>query len=287
MQEEVLENGLRVFNYSDFISIKFDYKRISEISSFIKENNVKSIYFGKDESYECVDLTCLKEWIQIEIISINTNTISVKNFPILTNVKELYINDYTQEIDFNKFPNLNKCTLDWTNKLRNLHNCDKLNYLIIWKFKPKEKNLSSLKGLTKLEYLEIHQGNITTLEGIENLISLKELELHYATKLLTLANINQLKKTLNRLFIDNSKKIKDHSIVRELKKIKVLALNDCGDIKSLEFIKDMPNLQELRFVNSNVIDGNLLPCLGLKSVLFNNKRHYTHKCEEINNLKNR
>ena len=61
----------------------------------------------------------------------------------------------------------------------------------------------------------------------------------------------------------------------------MLSLNNCAEISSLKFIQKMKSLEDLRFVKTNVKDGDLSYCEGLKYVGFLPKRHYSHKPENF------
>lgn len=78
------------------------------------------------------------------------------------------------------------------------------------------------------------------------------------------------------------KKIKNYGVVSQIKGLKILRFNDCGSIPNIRFLKEMPNLEDFRFVDTNVLDGDLTPCFGLKSVGFFKKKHYSHTPGELN-----
>eukprot|EP01133_Synstelium_polycarpum_P010113 gene10113-11789_t len=96
--------------------------------------------------------------------------------------------------------------------------------------------------------------------------------------------LNQLGDSIEFFHINQSRKFKfDHELC-ELKKLKVLRLNSCGPIESLDFLSHLPNLVDFRFVNTNVLDGNLNPILEhptIRSVGFFNKRHYNLKEDKL------
>jgi hypothetical protein len=51
--------------------------------------------------------------------------------------------------------------------------------------------------------------------------------------------------------------------------------------------KNLPNLLEFRFVDTNILDGDLTPLLEhptLRSVGFSNKRHYNYTSEKIDEM---
>ncbi|RZJ98830.1 MAG: hypothetical protein EOO46_23910 [Flavobacterium sp.] len=50
------------------------------------------------------------------------------------------------------------------------------------------------------------------------------------------------------------------------------------------FLKNFPNLIDFRFVNTNIVDGNLKPILEhsiIRTVGFLNKKHYNYKDEKL------
>ena len=70
----------------------------------------------------------------------------------------------------------------------------------------------------------------------------------------------------------------------QLKNLKVLRLNACGTIDNLDFLENFPNLIDFRFVDTNILDGNLKPILEhptIRTVGFLNKKHYNYKDEKI------
>lgn len=69
-----------------------------------------------------------------------------------------------------------------------------------------------------------------------------------------------------------------------LKNLRVLCLNSCGNLENLHFLKQFPNLIDFRFVDTNVLDGDLSPILDhptIRSVGFLNKRHYNIKDDKM------
>jgi hypothetical protein len=77
------------------------------------------------------------------------------------------------------------------------------------------------------------------------------------------------------------RKIADHDEVRRVPTLIELRFNDCGQIPNIQFLNDLPNLTGFRFVDTNVLDGDLTPCLRLDSVGFFGKKHYSHTPEEV------
>jgi hypothetical protein len=70
-------------------------------------------------------------------------------------------------------------------------------------------------------------------------------------------------------------------LVARMKTLRVLRLNECGEIPSLALLDELPALEEFRFVDTNIADGDLRPVLRLKRVGFLRKKHYSHTPEEV------
>ena len=161
-----------------------------------------------------------------------------------------------------------------------------IEYAIIWHLKKKGNPLNLLLDCKKLLYLELNWANINNFEEIVKFTNLKRLELHYCTKLETDFGLSSICNNLEYLHINHSKKFKPSAELFSLKNIKVLCLNDCGNLENLNFLKYFPKLIDFRFVNTNILDGDLNPILDhptIKSVGFLNKRHYNFKDIEIDN----
>ena len=115
-------------------------------------------------------------------------------------------------IDFDLYKNLEEINiLDWDTKIKFKNDSKKNNIrkLVVWYHKPKEKTLKTLiEFLYNLEILEINHTNIETLEGVENLRFLKEIEIQYGRNLKQIDYLNECKK-LEKVFFNNCKKIED------------------------------------------------------------------------------
>ncbi len=164
-------------------------------------------------------------------------------------------------------------------------NFEKSEYAIFWHLKEKIEAFDNLPSSDKLKYLELNWANIKNFNGVKKYKNLKRLELHYCVKLENAQGLNAISNTLEFLSINQSKKLELTGDLIELKKLRVLCLNACGSLDNLAFLSSFPNLISFRFVNTNVVDGNLTPLLEhptLRTISFLNKRHYNLKEEKIN-----
>lgn len=272
MVEKKIGN-VKIVGDNETIAVGITPSFFNEELEYIINNNVKRLFFDT-EGFK--DYSFLEELPMVDSISIIGSVASTVDFPILESVKKLFINECKRTIDLSKFPNLEFCTLDWTNNIQFLTCRSQLKQLVIWKYNPISHSLRELSVLKGLEILEINGANITSLNGIEECKELKQLKLYYPTKLKSISGLDSLR-NLEILKIEGAKKISDYCEVRHLHKVHTLSLNNCGEIPTLSFIKEMQSLKDIRFVNTNIMDGNLAYCVGLRNVGFLSKRHYSHK----------
>lgn len=161
-------------------------------------------------------------------------------------------------------------------------NFENSEYAILWHLK--QKKTANLPENDNLSYLELNWANIENLGGMEKFKNLKRLELHYCVKLESDFGISCLSESLQHLHINTCKKFKFTDELFQLKKLRVLRLNSTAAIENLDFLKYFPNLVDFRFVNTNVLDGNLQPILDhptIRTVGFLNKKHYNYKDHKI------
>jgi hypothetical protein len=163
-------------------------------------------------------------------------------------------------------------------------NFDNSEYAIIWHLKERLNSFDNLSESDKLLYLELNWANIKNFTGLEKFNNLKRLELHSCVKLEDDKGLSQICNSLEYLHINQSKKFEFTDELLKLKKLKVLCLNTCAPVENLNFLNNFPNLIDFRFVNTNILDGNLKPILEhptIRTVGFLDKKHYNYKSEKI------
>lgn len=161
---------------------------------------------------------------------------------------------------------------------------ENIEYLTLWHHKSKLRNLLDLPVPESLLYLDLTWSDIQDFVGIKKMVNLKRLELHYCTKLQNGLGLSGLAHTLEHLHIEQSKKFVPTEELFSLKNLRVLRLNSCGNLENLHFLNQFPKLIDFRFVDTNVLDGDLSPILDhptIRSVGFLNKRHYNIKDDKM------
>lgn len=185
---------------------------------------------------------------------------------------------------FDQIPESNIFHCNYKDKQFSKNKFEDVEYAMTYYFKYIGLAFDLLPQSDRLLYLDMSLANIKDLSGIERFKNLKRLELHHCFKLQNDQGIGQLSDNLEFLHINQSKKFKFSDELLRLKKLKVLCLNACGPIDNLDFLNNFPNLIDLRFVDTNVLDGNLKPILehpSIRTAGFINKRHYNYRDDKI------
>lgn len=263
-------------------SIIINSNNIDECMDCYYKNNLEGVAITNYHGYNLKDVNFLSEYQNIKSLSISESVENIEAIHSLTGLEKLSISGKKQKIDFQYLPNLKKVTLDWSTGLINLDKCKLLESLAIYSsFNPKTKDLTAISDIHWLKKLEINSSSITSFDGSENFNQLEELEFNYCPKLENISGFEKSSESLKSLIFGNCKAIKNHNFVVIFSNLNILGFNDSGVIESLEFIKKMKSLNSFRFVGSDVVDGDITPCVGLKFVNFTNKKQFTHKMEQL------
>lgn len=159
----------------------------------------------------------------------------------------------------------------------NQNNIDKAQYVFLNHLNREKNQFLSLLPSDNILYLALTWANIKDFQCIQNFKALKRLETHYCVKLETDKGLGVLNDSLEFLHINQSKKFVFSDELLQLKKLKVLCLNACAPVENLNFLKHFPQLIDFRFVDTNILDGNLKPIIEhptIRTVGFLNKKHY-------------
>jgi hypothetical protein len=253
---------------------------------FLIKNNIKGVIITNDNGYILDNVDFFKEYDFIEIVIVSAyKEIDYSGIHYLINLKILILNILSKEnqyIDFSKFPNLIDCRFNWRAKAISLFDCTSLEYLNITKYKGTD--LDKFEKLVNLKTLCIGQSAIETLNGITKLTSLVKLDLFNNRKLSSFNGISVLKH-LKEFSIDSCKGLSEINEISQLENLEKLKINNCGDIESVKPIVGLKNLKEFYFQDStNVVDGDISPCIGLSKTSFQDRKHYNYKYQEIKNL---
>ena len=259
--------------------------KILQTIDYINSNKISRINLNSSHGYFLKNIDFVTEVADvIEDINIVDDDINPKKIESLHHLKKLRLNEYDYPLDFSNFSQLESCGMRWRKNLSNLNACTKLKRLSLSKFPYTEKTADFLMGLEQIESLEFVQSKFANLEFLQNFPNLKTFELWY---IIVLENIDGLKycaDSLNRLILDHCKRIENYEVLGQLTELKWLNVTDSRELENLYFLKKLKKLEHFAFVNTNVVNGDISPAIGIKHVGFFNKRHYSHTNEEIKEL---
>jgi len=277
--------GFKVYSNLDGTkSIIIDSDYIEECMRIYAESNLDGIAVTTSHGYRLQNVDFLTDYPKVKRLSISDGINDIGAVHSLHSLEFLILSGKNRRVDYSCFPLLKELIADWSPQFSNMDQCKSLKRLSLYNYNPKTKDCSSLSNVPWIEKLEIIQSPINTLNGLEYFTHLKELKLSYCGKLEVLCCIEKSKETLVSLLFNHCKSIKNLEYVTELYHLSTLAYNEGGALPSINFIKKIKSLKSFRFVGTDVIDGDITPCIGLKYAAFTNKKHFSHTMEKIKAL---
>ncbi|MFF2876935.1 leucine-rich repeat domain-containing protein [Gottfriedia sp. NPDC057991] len=290
------------------------YKKINNIKIAINEDQEEFIFITSKHLTECIEyinlhpktkvivrdlyeednISFLKECTNVQEITLDCQFIKdLSGLNYLKKIRSLSLSETTIidgkntiDLEAESFTSLEVLYLTWSKKIKGMHSLKNLKELCIWKYAPKECDLTEFANLCQLENLIIRQAKIHSLKGIENLKNLKELELSYIRTLETIRDLTELGAKLKRLEISSCKHIKDFDSLKYMEALEVLMFDKCGEIPSIDFVKELYNLKHFVFPDTIILNGDITPCFHINYVYFDNKKHYSHKWDDFDNWVN-
>lgn len=142
-------------------------------------------------------------------------------------------------------------------------------------------DLTGLRNCKKLKKLDLMKTKIKSLNGIEHLSELQQLNLDYERVLYDVSDIIKTADTLRYLSIYNCPKITDFSFLHKMVNLEYLDLNGKNILSDLHFLKEMPRLKGFNF-SMEIADGDLTPCLKIPYVdSQKNRKGYNLKNKDL------
>ncbi len=139
------------------------------------------------------------------------------------------------------------------------------------------RDCRNLSCSDRLKELRLQMCSVRTLEGLEQHQNLKEVHLYHNR---SLTDLSALPDTLECLTVEGCGKVRDFSVLYRLKKLKHLNLYGSAVLPSLEFLKEMKELETFVFT-MDVADGDLSPCMELPYASCKNRRHFNFKDAQL------
>jgi protein phosphatase 1 regulatory subunit 7 len=261
-----------------------DSTRVAECVELAASIGAKYVGISPHHGYSSRDLSFLASYPEITGLSIPfASAFDLTPLKTLTNLRHLILGESVVELDTGWFPSLQELRTDWHDRLV-IDACSRLTTLFLMGSGRRGADLAKLPRLPSLKELEIIQSRFPSLDGIDRFPELSHLELHYIQGLRDGSSICALSKTLSTVFFSHVRGGIDLTLLRCLKTLERLRLNQCGTLPSIAFLNELPSLREFRFVQTIVEDGDLSPLLRLDAVGFFDRRGYSHKSKEIDRV---
>ena len=199
------------------------------------------------------------------------------------NLEHLSIDETKVEVDFEKLPSLVYFAGVWQKGRFKNAQYSRLKKLRLRNFKSATDDLTDFRQFGDLEDIHLVQSTVTSLNGLSAFKNLKTFEMHYMSKLEKLGKLDL--PSLTFFHADFCKKLTDHEQLQGCPNLETLRLHNCGSIQSVMFIKKLKKLKSFRFMEATeVLDGDLSPLLDMEDVLFTQKKHYSHKTKNFNQM---
>lgn len=259
----------------------FDSSKAEECCKFAIDNNIDiiSLYPGVYTANDLQPIFPISNFIKGLLLD---DKVQYGNLELFSNLTFLSVPDNGKDtVDLSSFPKLEMLACKYSQRLRGLELCNNLKSLTISNYKSKSKDLTTLPLLNSLEHLSLNKPDTTTLQGVGRYIRLKKLEIFGASKLEVLSALRTSSGSLEELKVEQCRRIFDYESLGKVKSLKKIILSNSGEMKSLDFVKELPLLEFISFWGTKVLDGNIKHCEGIRYVGFDYKKHYTHKMEQF------
>lgn len=259
-------------------------KSLEEHIAHVRENHIKkAVLIVKDISFikQCPELEYLMVFPAVDAENFDYSPLYE-----MPNIKWLQCEtvygieeDKVSDIDYSRFDKLERITVTGKGN-HNIHMAQRVVELSLYSDFSPSKTLEGVLPGKSLQTLLIGQAKIGSLAGIEAATRLRRLDLEYNRSLTDISALSHLKDTLAYLSIEVCGKIRDFSVLHELRNLEFLILKGSNVIPDLSFVESMPKLKHLH-ITMNVQDGNMTPCLRLPYARIQNRKHYTHKDKDM------
>lgn len=137
--------------------------------------------------------------------------------------------------------------------------------------------IGEFPNLTSLTCTQI---GCKSLDVLEMLPKLEKININYCTKLTDVSAVAKCP-ILQEARFQVCKQVTNFDTLSQSQTIRALDMFKCGSVPSIHFIDGMSNLKAIDIVETNVLDGDLTPCLRLEAVTTLDKKHYNLKAEQL------
>ncbi len=287
----IIKEELVICNPQDAICISpvvlRSRKSLEEHIEFVNQKQIKKALIIA-ENIEFIRRCPSLEYITV-IPSLSAENFDFSPLYDLPNIKVLFCHTMYGEdekkishIDYSKIKGLRQTSIDGKGHL-NYDKVKGLKTVYFGKYQPAGDSLEDVLNMSELEYLDLCQSSVRTLNGMEKASKLKKLHLSYCRKLDDISALSHVGKTLRELTIDTCGKITDFSAFFELRELERLSLIGTNVIPNLDFLSQMPNLKAFKCFMT-IEDGKMGLLKNVPWVMFKGKKHYDYKEKDFTQI---
>jgi hypothetical protein len=187
-------------------------------------------------------------------------------------------------VDLAALPHLRRLEAAWDAIRDALYGPDFLTDL--YTFGYYETDLEPLAVQSSLQAIRLDNANsLETLAGIDRLPTLTSLKILGARKLHDLEPIESVRETLRELELQSCPAINDITPIAALTELRLLGINNCGRIRSIEAVGNLTKLEVLlAWESTRIEDGDLSPLLRLphlREIRMRDRRDYRPRLAAI------
>ncbi|RTQ92855.1 hypothetical protein [Lysinibacillus telephonicus] len=251
-------------------SVSVSHDSINHKFESIKNlNGISDIRGLRLNSYNYNSLKDLKNYSSLEYFNFLGKTDEVIPFEELVSLWCVYLN-YDKKTCSSIFQNKN------------------IEYLFIDNYS--DDSSEKFNIFTNAKRIGLVKTKIIEFEALRYMPFLEHIGIGYNSKMTSLKWIEE-GKSLNSIGFQNCKNIKDWSSIGTVSTIEKVIIENCGEIPSLDFLHQLPNLQEVRIIGTTSIkDGKIKHLLNhktLKYLFLPIKKDYDIKLADLENFNNR
>lgn len=259
-----------------------DSDRIDSCVDYFAQRKLHGVVISPLDGFKLADLGFLTRRLPAveHLVVLHADMIDISAVNDLRLLRSLQITGRPkQKLDLANLDALCELDVHWWPKLGFDGCLPKLRVLKLKGYRSKTEGVLGVPDLPELEDLELIQTPIATPTGIDRFSRLRRLAFYYLPKLRNIAPVGHAfgDSDLAILEFGHCPHITDHDRVSSIGSLKTLWFNHCGKVPTLQFLDALPDLQDFRFVGTEVLDGDLTPCLRIRSVGFLDKKAYSHR----------
>jgi hypothetical protein len=285
MEASMAKNALRYVDAWGRLVWPTTIDQLGEARAEIDAGNAQGIYVGQhpDGAYVPESLEDLRDFRDIKSIQFGRvpklSSLGLEKFQCL---EALWFEEL-EPFDIAALKNLRKLAFFASKRFDVGFRAPKLHTLLV--SKSSVQSCQFVGGSKNLEYLSLIQcSKLTSLAGLEGLKNLSKVVLAYLPQLSSLAGIEKCP-ALESVELGPLRRVTDFTPAFQAHGLRSLIISKCNAIASLRPVTDLRLLEHLALIDTDVVDGDLHPILGISSLrhigIFPAKKHFSPGALEV------